>query len=388
MKQATILGGIRRIGLGLLAIAVLFGWLSAHAATAATDPPSSSLLASFLQKHFRVPSPDQISLARPTKSPFSGLSMREVTVTADNGRKLSFTVFTEGNSNDAIVGQLLDVAAHKGSGAERDHALGDFLQVHFHLPAAAQVNIAPATPSPFAKVLNREVQVTEDGHEIAHFNLFMDAAQRHAVAGQLINLKSDPWNRADLSTIHLTDRPTLGPEDAPVTIVEFGDFECPYCAHAINTVENAVRNTYSGKVRLIFKNFPLRGHAWAEAAAIAGECVREQNPATFWDYVHDIYQTQSSITPENLRSRVELFATTHGLDRQVLDACVTSSAAQNRVAQDVADGIRLHVHSTPSFFINGIPLLGDPDAKTLDYVINAAMGRRADASASSAHLKG
>lgn len=380
-------GGIRRAGVGLLAIMLLVGLLSGPAA-AKQDPPSQALLAGFLQKHFRIPNPSQISLSPPGKSPFPGVAMRTVTVTADNGRKLNFNLFTSSHRSDAIVGQLLNVGEHEGSGGGRDQALGDFLRAHFHMPPTSQVNLAPPTHSPFPKLLNREVTVTEDGHEIAHFNLFVDPSLQHAVAGQMIDLLGDPWNRVDLSTIHLTDRPTLGPSDAPVTIVEFGDFECPYCAHAINTVENAVRNTYRGKVRLIFKNFPLRGHAWADAAAIAGECVREQNPATFWDYVHDIYQNQKSITADNLRQRVELFATAHGLDRSVLNACMTGNTAENRVQQDIADGMRLHVHSTPSFFINGIPLLGDPDPKTLDYVINAAMGRRGAVSAASAHRPG
>ena len=75
---------------------------------------------------------------------------------------------------------------------------------------------------------------------------------------------ANPWERADLKAVHLDDRATLGPADAPVTIIEFGDFECPYCAHAFNEIETVVNTTYKGRVHLIWKNFPLNVHPWAE----------------------------------------------------------------------------------------------------------------------------
>src|SRR6185437_1577541 len=125
-------------------------------------------------------------------------------------------------------------------------------------------------------------------------------AQRYA----LFDL-ADPWEHVDLKKLHLDDRATLGPASAPVTIIEFADFECPFCARAFSEVETLVNTTYKGKVRLIWKNYPLNVHPWAEQAAIAAECARQQNPEAFWAFARSFYHDQSDITPQNLREHID-----------------------------------------------------------------------------------
>lgn len=323
----------------------------------------------FIQERFLIPTPDRIQVAPSQPSPFPELAMHPVTMTGDRGKQINFSVFTVQGSSKILMGQLLDL----GKSGTDDQRLLNALRDKFHLPAATQVDFTPAVPAGFGGLDRREASAP--GQQ-GHMDIYVNAAQTYAIAGQIADLDSDPWNKADLSTLHLTDRATLGPADAPVTIVEFGDFECPYCAHAIQTVENAVQNTYSGKVRLIFKNFPLRGHAWAQPAAIAGECVREQNPAAFWDYVHDIYRDQSSINAGNFSQHVDQFVSDHQLDPQVMHACIMGDQAEAQVAQDTADGQRIHIVSTPSFFVNGIPVIGDRDAATFDFVIDSALGTK------------
>jgi protein-disulfide isomerase len=167
----------------------------------------------------------------------------------------------------------------------------------------------------------------------------------------------------------------MGPAKAPVTIVEFADFECPHCAHAMGVVETAVESKYSGKVRLVFKNFPLQGHQWARAAAIAAECVRLQNPATFWDFANEIYRVQAFITPDNLAQRIDDFARHNQLDSDALHACMMGQAADQRVAQDILDGQRANVVSTPTLFINGIPVMG-AEPEILDSVISSELQKK------------
>jgi protein-disulfide isomerase len=323
----------------------------------------------FIQERFLIATPDRIQLDTAQPSPFPKLTMRSVTMVGDRGKQIRFAVFTLPDSSKILMGQLLDL----GKGGSDDQRLLTALRDKFHLPAATQIDFTPAVPAGFGGLDRR--QASARGQQ-GHMDIYTNTAQTYAVAGQLADLDGDPWNKVDLSTLHLTDRATLGPADAPVTIIEFGDFECPYCAHAIQTVENAVQNTYSGKVRLIFKNFPLRGHAWAQPAAIAGECVREQNPAAFWDYVHDIYRDQSSINAGNFSEHLDRFVSDHQLDPQIMHACVMGTQAENQVEQDVADGQRIHIASTPSFFVNGIPVIGDRDAETFDFVIDSALGTK------------
>lgn len=359
----------------LIAAATLFLALAAHGApllASTIDKGGHALdhrLILFIQERFLIPTPDRIQVDPAQPSPFPKLAMRPVTMTGDRGKQINFSVFTVQGSSKILMGQLLDL----GKRGTDDQRLLEALRNKFHLPAATQVDFTPAVPADFGGLNRREASAP--GQQ-GHMDIYVNSDQTYAIAGQLVDLDGDPWNKTDLSTLHLTDRATLGPADAPVTIVEFGDFECPYCAHAIQTVENAVQNTYSGKVRLIFKNFPLRGHAWAQPAAIAGECVREQNPAAFWDYVHDIYRDQSSINAGNFSQHVDQFVSDHQLDPQVMHACIMGNQAEAQVAQDAADGQRIHIVSTPSFFVNGIPVIGDRDAATFDFVIDSALGTK------------
>ncbi len=193
------------------------------------------------------------------------------------------------------------------------------------------------------------------------------------IIGTLLETSKDPWERVSLNGIHLDDRPAAGPADAPVTVVEFGDFECPYCARALNIVETLVNSTYKGRVRVIFKNFPLSGHLWAMEAATAAECARLQNPDAFWQMARDLYRDQASIDPRNIREHIDQYASSLQLDKKALSACMISMAATQRIQQDMQDGATLKVESTPTFYVNGIPVVGFPDEKALRFVIDSEL---------------
>jgi protein-disulfide isomerase len=189
----------------------------------------------------------------------------------------------------------------------------------------------------------------------------------------LLETNKAPWGRIDLKQIHLDDRTSVGRADAPVTVIEFGDFECPFCARALNMVETLVNTTYKGRLRLIFKNFPLVGHIWAAEAATAAECARLQNPDAFWTFARDLYRDQAAIDPKNLRDHIDQYAAGAQLDSKALSACMMGRAASDRVAQDQADGTALGVKSTPTFYVNGIPVVGFPDPKSLSFVIDSEL---------------
>ena len=179
-----------------------------------------------------------------------------------------------------------------------------------------------------------------------------------------------------MKLLHLNVRPTLGIADAPVMIVEFADFECPYCAKAFNEIETLVNTTYKGHVRLAWKAFPLQGHTWAEQAAIAAECVRQQNPQAFWSVAGDFYRDQNEITPQNLRDHIYSYASSQGIDAKTLNACILGSAAEARIDQDKKDGAAVHVVSTPTFLINGVPVVGLPTSNVFDFVITSQLRSR------------
>ncbi len=257
---------------------------------------------------------------------------------------------------------------------KRDAEVIDFLQKRFKIPAASQIRLGPMAPAPgFPGLYAREVYVTNEQGQTGASLLILDKDQTHAIVAQaVIDMTRDAWDRQDTSKAHLNDRPVLGAADAPVTIVEFADFECPYCAHAFSVMENEVNNTYNGKVKLIFKNYPLNVHPWAIRAAEAAECARLQNPDAFWKFARYFYDNQSSISPKNIDDNIDKIASTLNLDDTALKACMGTSGLA-RVKQDQSDGALLHVNSTPTFFIDGIPVVGLPDNKAMQYVIDAEL---------------
>jgi protein-disulfide isomerase len=244
-----------------------------------------------------------------------------------------------------------------------------FLQKRFKIPEGSQISFGPLQASVFPGLFSRSVTITNDQGASAKFSLFTDGKSSKFVIGEVLNSDDEPWGRVNVSGLHLEDRATMGPVNAPVTIIEFADFECPFCARSFSLVESVARNRYHNQVRLIFKNFPLRGHTWARGAAVAAECVRLQNPEAFWPFASNIYASQPQINDSNLRQYVEQFSNQLKLDSAALDACAMSSAPEKTIDQDIRDGIALRVSSTPTLFVNGVPLIGVPDEKTLDFVI-------------------
>lgn len=145
--------------------------------------------------------------------------------------------------------------------------------------------------------------------------------------------------------------PSRGPENAPVTIVEFSDFQCPFCSRAIESVEK-VMETYPGKVRLVFRQFPLDFHPQAQKAAEASLCAADQGK--FWE-LHDLmFQNQQALQVDQLKE----YAKTVGLDAEKFNKCLESGEKAAQVAADMEAGKKAGVRGTPAFFINGVFLNG------------------------------
>jgi protein-disulfide isomerase len=255
----------------------------------------------------------------------------------------------------------------------RDAVLRDFLRKRFKIANPDAIKVGPMFPTKLPGLYARQVTVTNDKGEAGSSLLFVDKDQTTGIVAQaILDLTSDPWMRADMSKVHLNDRPSMGAADAPVTIVEFADFECPHCAHASSELEAMVSTTYKGKVRMLFKYFPLNGHPWALSAAQASECARLQNPAMFWDYARYFFTNQGSITPANVDDNIGKITSKSGLDLTSLKACMTTAGA-TRVNEDRADGEILRVNSTPTLFVNGIPVAGLLEGKGMNYIIDSEL---------------
>ncbi len=274
-----------------------------------------------------------------------------------------------------LVAALALPARAEESGA--DAALKAVLQKRLLVPDIKDIELGPPKPGPFPGMSSRTVMLSnpEAKNLKVEIEIFTNAGSKKLIIAQHFAVvdTTHPWEEIDLKKLDLADHATLGPAGAPITIIEFGDFECPYCARAFSEIETLVNTTYKGRVRLIWKNFPLNMHPWAEQGAVAAECAREQNPAAFWTFARNLYHDQTAITPQNLRSHIDDYTSSLGLDAKSMNACILGKTAENLVQQDVKDGKAIHLNSTPTFIIDGTPVIGLPSSKVFDFVIQSKM---------------
>ena len=147
------------------------------------------------------------------------------------------------------------------------------------------------------------------------------------------------------------DDPSVGPANAPVTIVEFSDFQCPYCKRSVPLIKEILAK-YPGKVKVVYRDYPGPNHPYAPQAAEAAQCAGDQGK--FWEYHDGLFDHQAAGSGWDF---IEL-AKAIGLNHDVFATCLNTRRYQEEVAKDLHDAITLGVTSTPTFFINGRPLVG------------------------------
>ncbi len=170
------------------------------------------------------------------------------------------------------------------------------------------------------------------------------------------------------TSIATNDDPSIGPPTAAVTIVEFSDFECPFCKQAFPIIRELMA-TYSDRVRYIYRDFPVSEiHDNAQKAAEAGACAHAQGK--FWALHDKIFQNAPQITVADLKN----YAQSSGLDMALFTTCLDSGQFANEVQQDYRDGASLGVRGTPTWFLNGRKIEGVIPRETFIQLIETALG--------------
>lgn len=183
-------------------------------------------------------------------------------------------------------------------------------------------------------------------------------------AGAEIDLLTEPF-RVEVAAAG----PKKGPDGAPVTIVEFSDFECPFCGR-VNPSIDKIRQTYGDRVQIVFRQFPLEIHRNARKAGEASLCADEQGK--FWQMHDSMFGDQKNLEVGGLK---QIAARIDDLDTAAFDACLDSGQYAETVDKDLEDGVRAGVSSTPAFFINGRYLSGAQAYETLAEVIDDELER-------------
>jgi len=171
---------------------------------------------------------------------------------------------------------------------------------------------------------------------------------------------------APVLSISTDDRPTRGKPDAPVTIIEFTDYQCPSCG-ALHPIIEQLVGEYGERLRLVIRDFPLDRHENAFKAAEAAEAAREQGK--YWEYINILFHNQNALGVDKLKE----YATQIGLDRSKFDAGLDSGKFADSVKRDLNDGNRLGIDSTPTVFINGRKFTGEKTHDNLKAAIDSLL---------------
>ena len=186
----------------------------------------------------------------------------------------------------------------------------------------------------------------------------------------VVNLKPPPVFRVAVS---VDGAPFKGPAKAPVTIVEFSDFHCPFCRRVIPTLAQ-LESQYGEKIKLVFRDFPIESlHPGAIKAHEAARCANEQGK--FWPYHDKLFAGPSSSSPELFKG----LAKEVGLDAVAFETCLGSGKYQAAIKQDIEEGNRVGVTGTPAFFINGRLISGAQPLEAFARVIDDELARGAAA---------
>ena len=190
---------------------------------------------------------------------------------------------------------------------------------------------------------------TPEGQAVQRIYITPD--EHYALSGDLVPFGADPFAAARAELKNATG-PEQGPKDAVVTIVEFGDLECPACKKAQENLNKLMGD--EPKAKLIFQNFPLEQiHKWAMPAAKYVDCLGRQNNEAVWKFIATTYDHQSEINEQNTEEMLKSYVKEAGGDPAAVSACVAKPETEKRVRESMALGEKLNVNSTPTFFIDG-----------------------------------
>lgn len=266
-------------------------------------------------------------------------------------------------------------AANPGAAAptQTQKNIEAYLRNMYAFGSDVRLLVGPLKETGVEGILETSIDVViGENKEVAKFYVSKDG--RFLFRGDLSDMTKDPLAETR-ALIQLSDAPSLGDPKAPVTLVEYSDFECPVCK-SLHDVLRSVLPNYAGKVRVVFKDFPIEQiHPWARTAAIAGRCAYQQDAKTFWRMYDLIYDHQEVISATNAWTKMTDYAAQSGLNTETFKSCMASPEAGEAVNASRTNGQQVEVNSTPTVFVNGRRMVG-ADQRLLEQYINYELAQR------------
>jgi protein-disulfide isomerase len=268
-----------------------------------------------------------------------------------------------------VAQQASTGAAGKPSSPAKTHLAASPANLATHLPTEEEVNafllaqigwepqttwkIVSIKPSKAAGLAEVSVQISGAQGQGGQ-TFFVSADGKHAVFGDIVPFGRLPFEETRRELEKKAKGPSRGPANAPVTIVEFSDLQCPHCKEANPTIEKLL--VEEPNVHFILQNFPLPMHNWALKGAAYADCVGRASQDAFWKFIPSVYAAQADITAENAEQKLTELADQAGVKGPDIAACSTQPETQTRVENSINLGKSVDVTATPTLFVNGRPV--------------------------------
>lgn len=370
-------------GFGAVALAVLLAetgrteaarsssHLAAHAAGnraehSATGSVSNEKIIRYIRDRFGVAHTVKMSMGSMANSVIPGYY--QAVLTSNDGKNPEIkNLLISRDGRYLVIGDTFPL------GGDPKGEIAKTVRTTFKLPDAVQLTVGAFHRSGYPSLSETTITAEQGGRKNSQ-NFYVSANERTFVLGQVFDMSDNPYQRA-LHTLNLQNQPTVGSAEAPVTIVEFADLECPMCARYEQYIDTQLLPKYGSKVRVVFKDFPLPGHDWSTTAAVANQCAYQLKPSTYHPYRSLIFANQMSINATNVRDQLLVLGEQAGLDRLKLSACIDAKESWPRIQADLDEGQKVNVAGTPTFFVNGHMIYGVmPDQ--FDAVVDNALAQR------------
>jgi len=247
------------------------------------------------------------------------------------------------------------------------------LRLNLGAPQETEIEFLGVRPSPVPGIVELKLRVTRDDRTaIRIVNVTPDL--KYVLSGIIVPLGRVPRLRVQRENIDLKNAASRGKSDAPVTIVEYADFQCAFCRAAQESLDRALRE-YEGKVRLVFKHYPLKSHPWAADAALLSECTRRQKAEAFWK-LHDFYfENSGGMTRDNILEKTQEVLKGEGIDVVKLNKCYLEQEMGPVLKKSLDEGKSIGVRGTPAFVVNDVFLSGAIPYPILNAIILEELGR-------------
>ena len=244
----------------------------------------------------------------------------------------------------------------------------------FVWPDQVKVTVSDPQPGPmpgFSSVKVRGAMGAQSQEE----TFYVSKDGQHIIRGNFYDVNQNPF-KPELEKLKTELQPSFGTPGAPVVLVEFSDFECPYCREEAKSLRTNLLTAYPTQVRLYFLDYPLDSlHPWARAAAKIGRCIFHQSASGFWAWHDWIFEHQKEVTADNLKEKTLEFAKTlKDVDVAQLTKCIDSNETEADIQKTIAEGNTLNVNQTPTLFVNGRRIPGAVDWNVLKSVIDFEIG--------------